>query len=511
MVMLADGRPANQDPQSGHNKRPDGSLRPESVVRAPIRARFVPPGTWTAERVLDAMREWATETGQPPYAYQWSPALARAIGRDAEKWEREYPRWPSTQTVDSHHGTWGNALLEAGLPGGRPEFELPLNERVDTAKRMRAAGLSYAEIADDLGGTPYSARAYTLATRCGCARNWKIKGGRCRQCALEETRRRQDSGWSDEQRRLASDWLVDVRNALTAATVELGHAPSRDEYDTMVAGRDWPGMGTILARFGTWSAALDSAGLSPKGHVERWTREAILTALRAFAGELGRQPTHYDVHHNRIEHYPSATTVIAKFGSWSAVCRELGWDVQERRSDDEHLAALRSASSHFGRGFSVEEYRVLAHEHGWPQSSAINRRFGSWHAAIQAARVTPLIKETWTAAQVLDRLSALERALGRQPSSRDLNPTPPDCPSLPVISDLFGSWGALCRELNWHTRPSHSDEDTRAALRAAALELGPTFSHTDYRRISRDRGWPSETTITKRHGSWSQARDAAIS
>jgi Homeodomain-like domain len=150
----------------------------------PVQERFVAPGAWNAERVLDALCAWTSEIGRPPFAYEWcSPTESRPRG--SERWAREYPRWPSADTVAAYHATWRAALPAAGLPGGRPALELPLGERIEAARRMRATGISVAEIADELGVAESTVGKYLRATPCECGRNWRVRGPRCTQCAVD--------------------------------------------------------------------------------------------------------------------------------------------------------------------------------------------------------------------------------------------------------------------------------------------------------------------------------------
>ena len=130
----------------------------------PVQERFVAPGTWNAQRVLDALRAWTSEVGRPPFAYEWCSPTEISRPRASERWAREYPRWPSADTVAAYHATWRAALLAAGLPGGRAPLELPLGERIEAARRMRASGIGVPEIADELGVTERTVGKYLRAT-----------------------------------------------------------------------------------------------------------------------------------------------------------------------------------------------------------------------------------------------------------------------------------------------------------------------------------------------------------
>ena len=139
--------------------------------------------------MLDALHDWTREVGRPPFAYEWSPGGSRAAGRSSrvwERWAREYPRWPEARTVAHYHRTWGAALLVAGLAGGREPLELSLNERVEAARRMAAAGFSAAQIGEEVGVCGGTVGRYLRAHTCRCGRNWVVRATRCGQCAREQ-------------------------------------------------------------------------------------------------------------------------------------------------------------------------------------------------------------------------------------------------------------------------------------------------------------------------------------
>jgi hypothetical protein len=174
----------------------------------PVAERWVAPGTWNAERVLEALHDWTRLVGCPPAMSDWSACRAceRGGAGEWERWAREYPRWPEATTVAHYHGTWRAALLAAGLPGGRPRLELSLNDRVDATLRMGAAGIGIPVIASELDVAVDTVRRYLRASRCDCGRNWMVRGPRCSQCGHEEATRSAAAGrlrW-DRQRVIAA-------------------------------------------------------------------------------------------------------------------------------------------------------------------------------------------------------------------------------------------------------------------------------------------------------------------
>jgi hypothetical protein len=124
--------------------------------------RWLRAGTWNSERVLRALGAWERATGCAPRAYEWRPATARhagLLGTEPSRWEREWPSWPSRATVARYFGSFGEALLVAGLPG-RGRTALSPGERVPAARRLSVEGLGTSEIADLLDVDPRTVRRY---------------------------------------------------------------------------------------------------------------------------------------------------------------------------------------------------------------------------------------------------------------------------------------------------------------------------------------------------------------
>jgi hypothetical protein len=134
-------------------------------------ARAAPPGTWSRETIVAAMRDWARLTASPPRSYEWAPATGRALGRLGRgrvRWEREHPRWPSGGTVVHHFGSFGAGLEAAGFPVP-PHPELPAHEAAAAARRLASKGLSTKAIAVELGVAWATADGY-------------LRGGDCPAC-----------------------------------------------------------------------------------------------------------------------------------------------------------------------------------------------------------------------------------------------------------------------------------------------------------------------------------------
>ena len=92
--------------------------RGRSASPRPRRGRNPPPGTWNRERIVVALRDWKHTVGEPPRSYDWSPPLARALGRESarsRRWDAEHPRWPHAlefPRFDGHGWACGHFLVD---------------------------------------------------------------------------------------------------------------------------------------------------------------------------------------------------------------------------------------------------------------------------------------------------------------------------------------------------------------------------------------------------------------
>ncbi len=230
---------------------------------APPRQRWWVDGrTWDRERVIDACRRWAQQTGSPPSYYDWSPVQrGRQAGRPsplAEKWEREHPAWPSVAVVNRHLGGWRAMLLEAGFPAPAP-IELSFSERVAQAARLRNEGLRWREIGELLGISPDTARRYPHARLCPvCQHETILRGERCHSC------------WSSGRTRWGERFeRADIIAAIQHWAALEGRAPAAIDWEP--ADRDghprweqecprYPPHSHVIRAFGSWNQALQAAG-----------------------------------------------------------------------------------------------------------------------------------------------------------------------------------------------------------------------------------------------------------
>jgi cytosine/adenosine deaminase-related metal-dependent hydrolase len=137
----------------------------------------------------------------------------------------------------------------------------------------------------------------------------------------------------------------DLRNGLcTFADKEYDHDRAPTQADVH-AQEDLPAVSTFISRFGSWSAAVKAAGFTPR--LPRWSDDELLDALRAFADEESRPPTAVEA--NARKGFPSAQTFVEHFGSWNAALDTAGLTPRNRRrTDEELLADLRKFADEHG-------------------------------------------------------------------------------------------------------------------------------------------------------------------
>lgn len=136
----------------------------------------------------------------------------------------------------------------------------------------------------------------------------------------------------------------DILRALQAWAARRGRAPTVKEWAK--ATREHPMANTVATRFGTWNGGLTAAGLTPRRsgaqvtlRRPRWTQMQIIAAMRSFSRSHQRPPTSDDFRHplRDPERHPDATTVYRVFGSWPAALTAARLPIGRARCNRGHL------------------------------------------------------------------------------------------------------------------------------------------------------------------------------
>jgi 5-methylcytosine-specific restriction endonuclease McrA len=141
---------------------------------------------------------------------------------------------------------------------------------------------------------------------------------------------------------------------------------------------------TLHKRFGTWTAALDKAGISDSvaPRIKLLSREAVLKAIRDYIlenpGESVTEKTiaeHLGFHRGAI---------IRKFGKWEQLLAEVGVSpvpLGRRYTDEECFENVLALWTHYGRQPHFGELKQPPSTVG---PKAYIRRWGGWRAALLA-------------------------------------------------------------------------------------------------------------------------------
>lgn len=75
---------------------------------------------------------------------------------------------------------------------------------------------------------------------------------------------------------------------------------------------------------------MSEQGSSRRGRPQQFSDEELLNAVRHYAREFGRVPTVDDLSKGRPENYPSAGTLVRRFGSFGAAIEKAGFERPKR-------------------------------------------------------------------------------------------------------------------------------------------------------------------------------------
>lgn len=169
--------------------------------------------------------------------------------------------------------------------------------------------------------------------------------------------------------------------------------------------------GPYNSTFGTWSAALEEAGLEPT-HNKHATKADLIQTIEEVADELGRTPKRSEA--VELGKY-SASKYYTIFGSWTAAIKEVGLEPHRRPNvcKDEIISDLQRVADQLQRVPERKEFNEFVDYH----ATTVERRFGTWGDAVVEAGLIPNRNYGATDAELLEHLGELAKELGDTPSA----------------------------------------------------------------------------------------------
>jgi len=249
----------------------------------------------TREQVIAAVRDWTAQTGRPPTMDDWR---ANPLDASPNRWQREWPRWPSAGQAMVHFESWEELLRAVGFKPHR-RFRWSDQEIIAALHRF-AEREGRAPIEGDwqTNGADHP-HAGTVKDHFGSWRAGLAAAGLT--CDREE--------WDRER----------ILEAIHRFARRHGRAPSSEEWCLKGPERN-PTAAVVRRHFGSFTGALAAAGF--EAHWRPFTNDEALLALRAHLQENERPPTVREW--QELGRRPSAGGLIKRFGSWNTALEAAG-------------------------------------------------------------------------------------------------------------------------------------------------------------------------------------------
>jgi hypothetical protein len=287
----------------------------------------------------------------------------------------------------------------------------------------------------------------------------------------------------------------------------------------------WPGNTTVYRYFGSWAAALESAGIEPvwPEGPEGTLAERVAAARRmhaagvsvsSIADALGVKPSTARRYLNAHPCRNCAGPVVGK-AKLCHVCATRKGN-PPRWSREEVVAAVRRWARLEGRNPTLSDWRPVrfggserweAEFPDWPPSSMGRILFGGWNRMLEAAGVE-VNHPSWEPEEILAALRAYAEEFGKSPAKQELEWPPAGYPSSRTVRRHFGSFTAGLRAAGLESREKRwSTERIVEAMREFERETDRWPRSSDWALACED--WPSSGTVYNRFGSWQAALDIA--
>ncbi|WP_415383016.1 homing endonuclease associated repeat-containing protein [Halosimplex sp. TS25] len=259
---------------------------------------------------------------------------------------------------------------------------------------------------------------------------------------------------------------------------------------------------TYSLRFGSWTDALNEAGLEPNRE-QNISDEDLLAELRKLANELDRTPTMADMDETaRYSHGPYQT----RFGSWNEAIEKAGLTPNKKHdiSDEDLIAEMQRLTGELGRAPKRSEMN----DRGKYSGAVYTRRFGTWSEGVEAAGLeVPAQRKQYTNEDLLEELRRLSDSnSGKIPTWTDMQTD--GKMSAKIVSDRFGSWREALIAAGFEVPTRWSEVDAED-LCEELEELATRVQRVPRRKDVTEHSEFQPDWFAKEFGSWNEALRAA--
>lgn len=279
-------------------------------------------------------------------------------------------------------------------------------------------------------------------------------------------------------------------------TEELGHTPRTEDMDEL---------GEFSAsiyshRWGTWNDALDEAGREPYDPGPVISDEELLTEIDRLAEELGERPSVWDI--DKMGRF-GATTYSKRFGSWDEALGAAGYDTYEQILEEELLSELERLHEELDR----VPIREDMNEHGKFSEGPYDDRFGTFNDGLRKIGLEPRERQNIPKEELLRDIQNVADQLGRVPFRSDMDEHGRH--SSVTFTRRFGSWASAVRKAGYE--PPLERDIPREALIAEVKGLMDEATVPDPPRLRDigEHGRYSESTYIRRFGRWENVLEEA--
>lgn len=428
--------------------------------------------TYSTDELIAALREVADD-GVMPYRDEFNAAIDGG---------------PSASTIYDRFDGWEAAAEAADL-----EPKVRVNRGLDDEELLALIR----EAADgDTGPTmdEFNERIDDGPTAQGVARRFGGWTAAVEEADLEPTLSSRGEYTTEE-----------LKECLREAAHE-GIGPTKAEFTAYHDSR--PAGTTVQERFGGWNEGVRAAGLIPQYNP---TREEMVEQLRIVAessdgdDDVAPKGEDFAAHPHTI----SKSTIYDRFDNYASFVDEAGLELQTKQGTDTTPSKEEI----------IDDLQMLAEDGLAPKAEtldehpetvnkgAVQDRFKSYNAAVEAADLRPQRATNVTDDQIIDELCMLAED-GQAPTAQEFQDHP-DTVSFGAAVDHFGSWNeavaAAELEPNKRGSPGPTKDEAIAHLkRLSDGDMGPTQAD-----VTEDSDAPAVSTIKGLFGGWEEALDAA--